>query len=346
MIHALPLLLSIAAVPGEGDPAATAQEWLSLDREIEDLAAARQAGTSGLRMGALVRSNYAWIEDELEVLLGPAFEGEDWSGFTLDNVRAWVAGDVGAFTYMFQLEAAGGDAQLLDGYAAWQVHEQMRFTLGQFQPDFLWSSLVPPERLFFILHTDDGQLWNARVLGARVDGRMSRLAWAFSIDNGADAAAQDLAYTGRISYDLTGPGVGRIQGSYGAGRDSSLTVGAGYHTDDGLPGDRDVYALDAQFTRGRLAVWGEWLDYGNFQDPAFIERTPWSASASWMLVPEKYELGVRYQFTDDIGEREAWTFGVNRYIEGHDAKWQLNYVGIGGDVESRSAVALGLTVNL
>ena len=73
-----------------------------------------------------------------------------------------------------------------------------------------------------------------------------------------------------------------------------------------------------------------------------------------MLVPEKYEVAVRYDDFDDTNtpmafDRRTLTFGLNRYVRGHDLKWQFNYAAAhkGGDEDGPydAVVALGLTAS-
>jgi hypothetical protein len=353
-MHALALaLLALGSSSGDARPDANApveETWISLDRELEALAVSLQEPAPGLEMGALLRVNYARF-DEFQP---PGGMGNEYGGFILDNVRFHVGGAVGDYGLFLQVEGLNGTFEVLDAFATWQAYETVRFVMGQFQPVFLWNALVPPERLFFILRTTDSQFWHARVLGARLDGDYGRLRWALSLENGGDAQGDENAYTARVAYDVTGPGVDLVQGTYGAGEDSSLSVGLGYHDDESAADDGDVLAVDAPFTRGRFGLWADWLDYaddgggGTGIYSIFSDTSPWSVAATWMLVPEEYEIGARWQELDDDFDTNAWTVGVNRYVHGHDVKWQLNYVerdADDGGVEDQ-AIAVGHTVNI
>ena len=123
---------------------------------------------------------------------------------------------------------------------------------------------------------------------------------------------------------------------------------------DGLAWNADVYLVHRDFSFA-----AELVNYeaGYDLDIPLEQRgdtTPWSATASYMLVPDKYEVALRYDDYDDRDspldyDRKLWTVGLNRYIRGHDLKWQLNYAYLenGGNTgdESGSGLALGLTAS-
>jgi hypothetical protein len=222
--------------------------------------------------------------------------------------------------------------------------------MGRFQPTVLRSALVDPEYLLFILRTGPGQFWQERDEGAQLVASFGSLALTGSLENGVDAAGDENAYTLRAQWDALGEGVRLVEGAYGSGSSTCLSVAVSYHDDTAAQDDGQVLAADAALTRGRLAVQGEWLDYGDDATiyGTFADTRPWSVTASFMLDPERYEVALRYETLDDVNDAKAWTLGVNRYVAGHDVKWVLNVSDVSSDLDSQDglAVGLGLTVNV
>ena len=55
------------------------------------------------------------------------------------------------------------------------------------------------------------------------------------------------------------------------------------------------------------------------------DSNTWDATVSYMLVPAKWEAAVRYdEINNSAANTDAFTFGLNRYLHGHDVKLQLN----------------------
>jgi hypothetical protein len=334
------VLAAPVALAGGGE-----DEWLSLDREIEALSRSIQADApAGLRMGLLVRSNYAHFDES------PFGPGTTYSGFVLDNVRAWFEGDIGSTTAHISFEAQSGTAQVLDAWASTRVGELFRATMGQFQPAVLRSALVDPQNQLFILRSGPGAFWQRRDVGVQLAAELERLLIRGSLENGADGAGDEFAYSVRADWAAAGGGVPLVEGTYGSGRKTCLSVGASYHSDENALLDGDVMTADAALTTDRFSLAAEFQDYGD--DGAiygtFADTAPWAASASFMIDPEKYEIGVRYEDLDDANEVKAVTVGLNRYFAGHDLMWQFNFATVDSDSTSQdgNVFAIGLTANV
>lgn len=348
----LSLALSLSAAPlaaGGGS-----EEWLSLDRELEALANVPQApGAEGLRMGALLRTNFAWFEES------PVSPGTHYAGFALDNVRPWIEGRVGATTLRLGLEAQSGTALVLDAYARTTVTEDLDFTMGQFLPAVLRSSLVEPQNQLFLLRTGPGAFWHARDTGVELAALLDTVLLRGSFLNGRDGAADEPAFAVRADWNAVGI-VPLVEGAYGSGRQTCLAVGASWYDDESALEDGDVLSADAILTTDRFSVGAEFQDYADDGgvDPGngilngiygnLSDSNPWSAYASYMVDPEKYELGVRYETLDDQYDASAVTVGLNAYLAGHDLMWQFNYSQVESDRSDQKggALGIGLTVNI
>jgi hypothetical protein len=311
----------------------------------------------------LLRTFYAFAEDE------PVLAGETLSGFFLDRAQFAIEGQVEDYAFRFQLEGAGGSLVPLDMYGTWLVNEQLRVTMGNMRSPFMWESLLDDSDLLYLQRTDSGELFYSRQPGAMINGNISFVRWMAACQNGFDSVGDRQAYTGRLTLDVLGGGVGWKQGAYGGDDEMHLSVSGALFDDNGVPKDGEVWTADAQFEIGAFAADAQWIDYPDDGLPD-IGPPPTSifpnhenaqsiaASVSWVFVPDKYEVGVRYeatgnQLTDPItsishdDKDRAWTLGVNRYIAGHDVKWLFNVVHVdSGDPAKDNTLRFGLGLNI
>ena len=74
----------------------------------------------------------------------------------------------------------------------------------------------------------------------------------------------------------------------------------------------------------------------------------YAITATYMVVPDKYEIAVRFQDTDNITDDSEFTIGLNRYISGHDVKWQVNFASADSDDSSKEfdVILVGLNVRV
>lgn len=336
------------------------RSWSSLDAELASLSASLQAPQSGIVLDGYLRTFAAQVSD------APAFAGQpndDVMGVVLDRARLGMNGSSGEYSFRIELEAAGGDARILDAYGAWQCNEHLRTTMGRFQTPLYWNGLVDPRYQLFVLRTVSDEFWiggdPARLddeIGLMLDGAMGRLKWWLAAQNGADGIGDELAFTGRLRFDVLGQGVGMTEGSYGAPDDAALSVGVGWHDDGGaLDGggnsaDGDVLAADAQYANGAWALNAEFLDYsaGSVNVFATPDSQPWAVAISYMIQPNTWEVAARYQDVDTSSNLTDITLGVNYYANGHNAKWQFNVINLSSDASSEetTALALALTVGV
>lgn len=331
----------------------TPDDWANLDQEIETLALSLSQDGIGARVGATLKVN---ASDFHNFSIPPATT--DVRAVIFDNIRFWLEGSAGEFDYRIEAEGAAvgvpGTPVIVDAWVRWELAETVRATLGQYLRPILWGALIQPHRLLFILRTTDGQFWHARDRGFMVDGDYERLHWALSVEDGGDFQGDDLAWTARLALDVIGNGVGYAQGSIEAEDEAAMTVAVAFHDDPSAAQDGEVFALEAMFTQGPFAAHGELLDYANDGGggtglySVASDTTPWSVDFAWMIEPETWEVAVRWQDVDDVVQRETLTLGINRYIEGHNLKWQLNWADTDANVAANDteAISLGLTASL
>jgi hypothetical protein len=54
------------------------------------------------------------------------------------------------------------------------------------------------------------------------------------------------------------------------------------------------------------------------------------------MFTDMYEAAVRYEDADDTDDTTAWSAVVNRYVQGHDIKVQVQYTTIDSDASATS----------
>ncbi len=328
-----------------GSSTAEEADWLSLDREIAELSSATLNQTpSGFSVGGYIRANFTYSDD---IQVPPS--NDDLTGFIFDNIRIYASGQIGDWDVYLETEAGGGPIVILDAFVHSEVFTNGHFTMGQFRAPMVWTGLLDPNRLLFIPYTTAGSIWQSRDLGAMLNGRVQRLMWYVAAQNGRDLVAEEFRYTGRLTFHLIGDQYTqnrRVEGAFGADEDMQLMLGAGASTDDSLQ-DGDAGAVDLVMTWDRLYVQGEYVHQPN--DPALglrADANTWSGTVSFMLVPARWEAALRYdEINGTTADTDAFTLGINRYIHGHDVKFQLNVstantsgAGIDTDI-----IALGIT---
>ena len=353
------LLTGLMAIVGGGagapdtppDTPLSDDAWIRLDQEIEQLAESLHEN-SGPEVGLLMRLNYASSSD---FTIG----GNDLGGILWDNIRLSVAGRTGAFEYFLQTESAAASViiptGILDAWIRTSINENLRLTMGLMPQPFLNSSGIEPQNLLFILRTANAQFWNSRDQSLMLDGTVGAIDWAVSAANGTDFGGDDLAYSGQVSVHALGGGLDQVQGAYGKGEDLRVTAIASYHENENAIDEGDVVALELAGSWGRWYSSLEHLQYGDDGLPGGAgvfsvasDTSPFSAVLSFMFVEDKYETAVRYQDLDDTFETEAFTVGVNRYFDGRNGMWQLNYINKTADLPGidSQTVAVGFTVSI
>jgi hypothetical protein len=352
--------LALTTASGLAAAGTGSEEWLTLDRELDSFASTlAPQEESGLTVHGFVRSSYVNSGDD------PLGTGTDLGGFNMDNVRLSVEGTVGDFTVFVSAEGSGSVVPttgttvlpfvvgsgssfgVLDAYAAWNINEMLRLSMGQFLVPVLGNGLIGENHMLFLNHTVNGAIFNSRDTGLMLNGQYDMFGFWVSIINGSDSVADELAYAARFEFYAMGGGVGStVEGAYGSEQGNRLTLGAGYYNDDGATADNIAFAVDANFVSGPLSAAAEIVDY---DEGGFIpDSTPFSAQVGFMFVPEQWEAALRYQDLDTDTETSIITVGINYYMSGHDMKWQLNYESVSDDVSADEFdwFGLGLTASV
>ena len=345
------LALTLVSAPG----IASENEWSSLDQEIESLSSSLSTqNATGPKINGWVISSFRHSSD-IDADPDPANE-EDQSGFFLESVRVEISGDAGSdYSYKVSFELSEGVLTLRDAYATFKIADAVNGRMGNFKQPFLRSALISDNRLLFLDRTILGGLFATRDLGLMFFGSFDTLDWYIAAQNGVDGVADEFLFTGRLAVNLMGSGTGQVEGAYGAGDESNLSVAAAIADDGGIE-DGLHWAIEAAFAQGPFSVAGELVDFddgdgvtGGFfgAGDGLADSTPWDVTASYMFT-DMYELAVRYQDLDDSDDSRVLGAVINRYVQGHDINWLLQYQKFETDAAGADDVdefGLGLAVS-
>lgn len=368
------LALTLVSVPG----IASENEWSSLDQELNNLSSSLSAPTTGPKIGGWVISSFRYDKRQAQpsgtVPTNPTAPGFDaitphyQSGFQLDTVRIEISGDAGNdYGYKVSFELSSGIALVRDAYGTFKIGDAVTGRVGNFKPPFLRSGLIGDNRELFLERTGLGKIFAVRELGVGFNGSFDTVNWWAAFQNGGDAQGYRGLFTGRFEANLMGNGVGTNEGAYGAGDDTNLTIAGAVSYDNSVP-DGLMISGSVDVTHGPFSLSGEVVSFdkgtnsgatssfptgttGTTLDPiigvsSIADSVPWDVTGSFMFT-DQYEVGARYQDANDPNNTTSWGFVVNRYVQGHDIKWQAEYNHIKTDsaFKDRDQFGIGLAVS-
>jgi len=351
--------------------ASESEEWLTLDKELENLSTSPLQGGSGLAVSGFLRSAY-W--NSSEPFDGSSINpgGDDVGGFTLDNARINLDGSVGNFDVhvafegnesgsgtgftgtgfgFFRVPLDDYGVVVLDAYADWNFTDAWYLEVGRFRPPFLQDALRNENEMMFWQKTVVADFWSTRDQGVLVGGTFDMFGVWGAIQNGADGIVDEVAFTVRGEWNALGGGTQETEGAYGASQDMALNVGAAYY-DDGTLSDLNAWAVDGAFSMGPFYASASII--GNGDDmPLFTPATttfggtPWDIDASFLFAG-MWEVAGRYQNLDDDDDTSIFDIALNAYMEGHDAKFLVQYSSSTSDLNENEAdmIILGMTVSV
>jgi hypothetical protein len=269
-------------------------------------------------------------------------------------------------------DSTSGSAELKDAWARFRIIDQLNGTMGRFKEPLLHSAMVSDNRLLFLERTFIGEVLGRRDLGLMLTGSFDVIDFWFAFQDGNDGQADDHRYTVRVTADILGNGaVADVEGGYGAPDEANLTVGIAAQDETALD-DGLVIAGEVMLTVGPFSIAAEVVDFddgndlnndGDATDPGegfgfgaglvggdVGGTTPWDVTVAF-LISDQWEVGARYEDLDDDPlasggtNTQAWTFGVNHYIQGHDLKWQAQIKNLHQVGEDVTQFGIGLAVS-
>jgi hypothetical protein len=292
------VLFSAAAPPLLAGHGEAPNDWLALDETLESLQTSVPYQGSGVDVGALIRTHYRHTSDFENA------DGEEFSGFVLDDARLYAGGVYGDFDWRLSFgfvegpfeedpdDATAGtgkvpitsgpveqqlEAELLDAYGRWNLTEAFGVQIGNFNGRDAFSGDVRSDRLLFYQRSFLGEYFHEWDLGAQLDGQFGNeeypeFEWAVAVFNGDDGAEDDLDLHARADFHLLGNGGTKAEGAQGVSGDSSGSFGV-FWTQDGDVGE-GVFAQSERGTvygadyRGAYGVLGLGAEFAKFDDDA------------------------------------------------------------------------------
>jgi hypothetical protein len=237
---------------------------------------------------------------------------------------------------------SSGTAGLTDAFVKFGLGDSIGVKVGVFNRQFLNSSHIQRNRTVFVDRSYLGRMYSARDAGFALDGAFDRIGWEVAFMNGHDGNEDSFQYSAHIDVDILGTS-SSSEGGHGAAEGTNLNIGFSYMSDGSDTTAHDVankgatavgdtleddqMAIDATFTAGSFGLWMEMVDQDtdsvSYQGPAGEGSTPYSVGLSYCFGAD-YELAFRWDDYDNVDNVTRQTVGFNKYISGHDLKWQLN----------------------
>lgn len=351
-----PLLLTPAFAGGSDTGSAS-----DLDREIDRLLATQGNTGPGFHVGSLLRVSYDSSSDDVY-----AVDGENLGGFRFQDVQLWAEGSVDRFDVRIMAKAADSTAfpptdssagspgtfALSEAWARTRIDDTFSVLIGQYKCPLVASANVDYGSLIMIDRTRIGQIFSAAGAyqpGVAFFADADDLHFKFALQNGADGIADEYGMVLRGEYRIH-DGASEREGALGA-EGVDATIGLGYFKDGSQIGGEDfgsAVALDGYLTVDRFSAHGEILD----MDEELATKAVGNASADatafagtvGYLFTDQVEGALRYQDLDNDAGTTLTTVGVNYYVMGHNAKWQLNFSQFDEDDDDGTIVQVGFAV--
>jgi hypothetical protein len=276
------------------------------------------------------------------------------SRFTLDNVRLSLNGEVGNLRLFvsadgstdqghsyFIRDGEAGSLEILDAYAELELIRGLSVRVGQFKPPVLFSGMIEENELLFIDRTVNGLAFQQRSTGVQLHAQTERLQLWLAVQNGADGVADEVALTARGTWRLAGEGLApRREGAYDTDLGETVYLGAAWYEDQSIS-DGHAAAVEAYYTMEAFSLSGEVLlpSEGILGGYSF-----WNATAAAMIVPDLWELALRYEDFKERSQADVWRLGVNRYLRGPNVKLQAAVSRLDHSGANLDALAFDLTL--
>jgi len=284
------------------------------------------------------------------------------SGFENRRTRLTFSGHVFDPSWSYQIQGnfgsgSGGGFGLLDAYVDKKLDNGLTIRFGQFRPKFMHEDHTSSARQLAVERsTINGTFAQSRTQGVELRGDVGdNFRWSAGYTEGINARTGDAgagANTGALARTTEYAFIGRVDflasGSWRQFRDFTswsnedfgllLGAGAAWQRDEfGTTDDGEVevfrWTVDATAKFGGFGLFAAFV--GNHEDTkggGSVDQYGLVVQGSIFLVPDEWELFARYEWGDAdssaIKDFSFVTVGVNRYIHGHNLKWQTD-VGIG-----------------
>ena len=320
---------SIALAVASTTSFANGGSWLELDKDIASLSSTVNVA-GGTEVGGLLRSSYR--------------DGGDVGEFGFEDVMLHAGGSLEEFSWRISGDLNGTGFDLDDAHVVWSYNSNVSVAWGQFKLPMFRSSSIDQESMLFIDRSLLGAEYDTYDLGVSISGNNSGLDWTLAAVNGTNGNNgggdddESLTMFAHVDYHM-GNGANSIDGALLANDGMDATIGFSYmdEQDDGLDA---VMGIDLAMTMGQFSLMVELAD-GDDNDVKSLGNAP-NAFTFGYLFADNMEAAFRHDDRDAGDDTSRYTFGLNYYLHGHNAKWQINY--IDDETATDEVIAIGLTV--
>jgi hypothetical protein len=320
-----PVVLTSAHLSGGGEePTVRSGDDDEIERALAQITSANQPLEDDLSLSMFIKVSYAYSSGT--ALLG----GDPISRMSIDDLHLNIDGEFDHWMIHVGLRGEQdsgfgffGDAGTLGNVRAFDILLSREFAedwfirAGQFRPPFLGSSQYEDSELIFVNRTFNGEVWDFYDQGAVLQGKWAFLRGWASMQNGIDNAGNQYAFTARGMIDVLGEGAGyEHEGALGAPPSPQLSIGAAAYYDQTTT-NASSQSIEGHFTWNRFCAESELVDNGN----GLGDLYSWGTTASF-LITDTIEIAARYEAFRRNDDSAMWRFGVDKYIKGHEIKWQ------------------------
>ena len=300
-------------------------DWLELDQDIASLSST-VANAGGTEVGALLRNSYR--------------DGGTTGGWSFEDVLVNMTGNLEEFGWRVSFNIATGTLVLEDAYVTWNYGGDITTTWGQFSLPMFRSSTIGQESMLFIDRSLLGANYYAHDNGVSIAGHMEGLGWTIAAQNGTDGSSEDLNLFAHIEYNLGNGANTHSDGAMLASDELDGTIGVSYMDmqDDSIDA---VLGIDFAMTMGQFSLQAELADAGDDTVGGGLGEAPFGLTLGYLFA-DNMEAAYRHEDRDDAGDTSRESFGLNYYLHGHNAKWQIN--DIDDDAAADEVIAVGLTI--
>jgi len=325
------LSISIAALTLSGITVASETDYSSFDKDIEALVSG-QMDNNGPHISGYLQTLY---QNSGDIMVG----ANDLGGFSIPRARVSFKGEHGDYGYKVQVDAARATNILLDAYVDIPV-SNVSARAGMFKAGISRGGMMSSSKMFFINRSQIADLFDNRDTGVMLSGDFDQLGWMLTLHNGGDATGDELRVSGRVEFDVMGNGIGNVEGAFGGPDEMTGTVALALY-DDGATTDGTGTLFEAHMATGEFSFGAELLDAdvggvtgapGTSLLPG--DSTAFSVYGTYMLTPDQWEIGLRFQDFDNTTDTSIIELGVNRYIDGHGLKYSFGYQSVSDDVST------------
>jgi len=266
----------------------------------------------------------------------------DLGGFFIRRARVAFEGHVQGYGYHVEMDAVLGDL-LREAYIDIPLNT-LKARVGLYKSGVSRNSLTRANELFFIERSMIGEMFEQRDLGATLYGGGEQIGLSFTMQNGRDELGDDYFFAGRAVWNFLGKGANRTEGAYSGPESLAGTASVAYFHDQLVP-DGNGLIGEVHMGTNVYSFGAETIDLGDGGAQATPELgliagtrtmtdpggTPFGVYGTYMVSPDRWEVGARYQYLDDTDNSSTLEFGVNRYLAGHELKYSANYANYRSD---------------